>query len=145
VDGVAIGAEVTAFPYSISWDTHSVLDGRHSLTAVARDAAGNTRTSAAVSVRVNNVLPLASLNVDEGRAGSSAALSGAAMSGGLDVIPAVHQSRQVRFGSVPSVPGDARRRTPGESARVVAPFGGAAVPPVDQRTLSGEAMSNSTP
>ena len=33
-------------PYSIAWDTRGELNGSHTLTAVARDASGNTRTSA---------------------------------------------------------------------------------------------------
>ena len=54
LDGVNLGAEVTAAPYAISWDTTLVANGPHTLTAVARDAAGNTATSTAVSVTVAN-------------------------------------------------------------------------------------------
>jgi hypothetical protein len=54
VDGVDIGAEDTTAPYSISWDTTTVSNGSHVLTAVARDAAGNTRTSSGRTVRVSN-------------------------------------------------------------------------------------------
>jgi hypothetical protein len=54
VDGVAVGAEDTAAPYSIAWDTTTAPDGSHMLTAVARDAAGNSTTSASVSVTVSN-------------------------------------------------------------------------------------------
>src|SRR5439155_1588130 len=50
LDGVNLGAEVTTAPYSISWNTTLSANGTHSVTAVARDAAGNTATSAAVSV-----------------------------------------------------------------------------------------------
>jgi len=57
VDGANVGAEDTAAPYSSSWNTVSVSNGSHSVTAVARDAAGNTRTSAAVNVTANNVAP----------------------------------------------------------------------------------------
>jgi hypothetical protein len=55
VDGAALGPEVTAAPYSASWNTRTVSGGAHTLTAVARDNAGNTATSAAVSVTVTNV------------------------------------------------------------------------------------------
>jgi len=41
--------------YSITWDTTAVSNGTHTLTAVARDAAGNTQTSTGVTVTVNNV------------------------------------------------------------------------------------------
>ncbi|HET9271332.1 MAG TPA: Ig-like domain-containing protein, partial [Vicinamibacterales bacterium] len=54
-DGTNLGAEVTAAPYSLSWSTVTATNGTHTLTAVARDAAGNTRSSAAVSIVVNNV------------------------------------------------------------------------------------------
>src|SRR5262249_32998919 len=56
-DGVTqIGSEVTAPPYQVTWNTTSVVNGPHSLTAVARDAAGNSATSAAVTVTVSNVV-----------------------------------------------------------------------------------------
>jgi hypothetical protein len=64
LDGVNLGAEVTSSPYSFSWNTTTVVNGSHSLTAVARDAAGNTATSAAVIVTVQNAdttLPSVSL------------------------------------------------------------------------------------
>jgi hypothetical protein len=54
VDGVAIGGEDTTVPYSVAWDTTTASNGSHTLTAVARDAAGNTRTSAPVTVTVSN-------------------------------------------------------------------------------------------
>jgi hypothetical protein len=56
LDGVALGAEMTAAPYAVAWDTKAVANGAHMLTAVARDAAGNVGTSAAVSVTVANDL-----------------------------------------------------------------------------------------
>jgi hypothetical protein len=54
VDGNAIGAPVTSSPYSVAWDTTPVSNAAHTLTATARDAAGNTTTSSAVNVTVNN-------------------------------------------------------------------------------------------
>ena len=51
-----IGTAATA-PYAVSWDTTTVADGSVSLTAQAVDAAGNTGTSAAVTVTVNNTAP----------------------------------------------------------------------------------------
>ncbi len=54
VDGVALGAEDATVPYAISWDTTTAPDGSHTLTAVARDDAGNTTTSAPVTVTVSN-------------------------------------------------------------------------------------------
>ena len=54
LDGANLGAEDTSAPYSVPWDTAAASEGTHSLTAVARDAAGNTATSAARSVSVDN-------------------------------------------------------------------------------------------
>jgi hypothetical protein len=53
LDGANLGAEDTTSPYSITWNSTAASNGPHSLTAVARDAAGNTTTSTAVSVTVS--------------------------------------------------------------------------------------------
>jgi fibronectin type 3 domain-containing protein len=55
LDGANLGAEDTAAPYSAPWNTAAAANGSHTLTAVARDAAGNTTTASAVTVTVNNV------------------------------------------------------------------------------------------
>jgi hypothetical protein len=52
-DGKLVGTATTA-PYTVSWNTVLVANGSHILTAIAADAAGNTATSAAVSVTVAN-------------------------------------------------------------------------------------------
>ncbi len=52
----SIGVDTTA-PYSVDWNTTTVANGVFALTAVAKDAAANTTTSAAVSVTVANVAP----------------------------------------------------------------------------------------
>jgi hypothetical protein len=54
LDGVPLGAELTTSPYTVSWDSRTVADGLHILTAVARDSTGNLTTSAAVGVTVAN-------------------------------------------------------------------------------------------
>jgi hypothetical protein len=56
VDGNNIGAEDASNPYSVGWNSTGVANGLHTLTAVARDAAGNTQT-ASVSVTVSNAAP----------------------------------------------------------------------------------------
>ena len=69
VDGAALGAEDTAAPYTVSWNTTSAGDGPHTLTAVARDAAGNVAGSAPVTVTVaNGSAPPASGRFEEGSA-----------------------------------------------------------------------------
>ncbi|MFL6656109.1 MAG: Ig-like domain-containing protein [Sulfurifustis sp.] len=57
LDGANLGAEDTTAPYSIAWDTTGAADATHTLTAVARDAAGNIGTSVPVSVKVANAAP----------------------------------------------------------------------------------------
>src|SRR5260221_3518655 len=57
LDGANLGAEVTTSPYGVSWNTAAAANGTHSLSAVARDAAGNTTTSTAVAVTVDNAPP----------------------------------------------------------------------------------------
>jgi hypothetical protein len=53
VDGVNVGAEVTTKPYFTTWDTTTVADGPHTITAVARDMSQAT-TSNPVNVTVSN-------------------------------------------------------------------------------------------
>ena len=53
LDGNPLGTERTAAPYSIIWDSATTSNGPHTLSAVARDAAGN-RSSASVDVTVSN-------------------------------------------------------------------------------------------
>jgi len=58
MDGQNIGSELTTesspTKYLLSWDSHGVVNGPYTLTAVARDAAGNTTTSAGVAVTISN-------------------------------------------------------------------------------------------
>ena len=54
IDGVKIGAEDTTSPYSITWNSTTVANGAHSITAIARDSSANMRTSSARSVTVRN-------------------------------------------------------------------------------------------
>jgi hypothetical protein len=54
LDNVPLMTEDTTSPYSITWDTTTATNGSHTLTAVARDAAGNSIESPAVTVTVSN-------------------------------------------------------------------------------------------
>jgi hypothetical protein len=58
VDGTNLGAELTAAPYTRSWDTTLLTPGAHTITAIARDAAGNTATSTTVTVTVTKPPPI---------------------------------------------------------------------------------------
>ncbi len=57
LDGVNLLSEDATSPFSLSWNTTTATDGSHTLTAVARDVAGNTTTSAGVTVTVSNAHP----------------------------------------------------------------------------------------
>ena len=54
VDGVITGAEDFSSPYALTWDTRTVANGAHTLTARARDGSSNVTTSAPLSVNVAN-------------------------------------------------------------------------------------------
>lgn len=54
VDGAAIGIEDTSAPYSVQWNTFTVTNGNHCVTATARDAAGNVSTSPCTTFIVAN-------------------------------------------------------------------------------------------
>src|SRR5438445_2759711 len=73
LDGANVGAEVTAAPYTLSWNTATASNGLHTLTAVARDAAGNTATATAVSVTVANDLPPPTVSLTAPVAGAEVA------------------------------------------------------------------------
>jgi len=54
LDGANLGPEDTLAPFSTAWNTALQSNGSHTLTAVARDAAGNTTTSPVDAVIVSN-------------------------------------------------------------------------------------------
>jgi|GEM_PF-2298707 len=62
LDGVTLGAEDTLSPYNISWNTTTASNGAHTLSAIARDAAGN-KTTATASVTVSNIPATSALGV----------------------------------------------------------------------------------
>jgi glucose/arabinose dehydrogenase/PKD repeat protein len=76
LDGANLGSEDTSAPYSVAWDTTSAASGSHTLTAVARDAAGNSGSSQSVVVSVDNTQPSVSI---------TAPASGATVSGSVSV------------------------------------------------------------
>lgn len=56
LNGANLGSEDTSSPYSTSWNTTQVANGTHTLSAIARDAAGNTTTATSLTVTVNNAV-----------------------------------------------------------------------------------------
>jgi len=75
LDGANLGAEDTTNAYSVAWDTTTATDGAHTLTAVARDAAGNQTTSPTVTVTVANVTPGFTLTVTKAGSGNGTVTS----------------------------------------------------------------------
>jgi len=53
VDGTLVGTASQA-PWQVTWNSASVANGSHTITATATDSAGNSSTSAPVTVTVNN-------------------------------------------------------------------------------------------
>jgi hypothetical protein len=53
VDGTVVGS-ASASPYSFMWNSTTVADGSHSVTAKATDSKGDTATSTAVTINVQN-------------------------------------------------------------------------------------------
>ncbi len=95
LDGGNLGAEVTSAPFSLLWNTALSVNGSHTLTAVARDAAGNSTVSAAVVVTVTNVVggPIISLVT-----ASSISISGATITWTTDTP----SDTQVDYGPLPT-------------------------------------------
>jgi hypothetical protein len=114
VDGVALGAEDTTAPYSVSWDTTAATNAAHEVTAVARDAAGNRTTSASVSVTVSNAAPppppdgpVAAYAFDEGTGLTTADATGkghiGTLGGGVAWTPTGHSGGALSFDGVDDV------------------------------------------
>ncbi len=79
LDGVNLGVEDSTAPYSITWDTSLSTNGSHTLTAIARDGAGNLGTSAPIALTVNNGVasgPILHLKFDESSGSVAADSSG---------------------------------------------------------------------
>jgi RHS repeat-associated protein len=88
-DGSSVGIS-NAPPFTFSWNTTTLSNGQHSLTATATDDAGNRTTSAAVAVQVNNApLPTSSItspaNNASGLTGTVTLATSDAASTGLSV------------------------------------------------------------
>ena len=113
VDGVDTGPPDTTAPYALAWDSRTVPNGAHALTARATDAAGNSKLSASVTVNVANTssfqneilatgfdLPTAIKFLPDGRmlvvelAGHDQGAAAAVHDPGPDAVPADHQHRR---------------------------------------------------
>ena len=97
-DGANLGNALTAAPYTANVDTANAANGAHTLSAVARDLAGNQATATPVTVVVNNLvvtsLPTISLTSPVNGANYS---SPAAISLAASVTANGHTITQVQF------------------------------------------------
>ena len=72
VDGVDFGAPLSSAPFGLPWDTAQAAAGQHTIQVRAQDGAGNSTTSALVTVTVDNSAPTMSIDSP----GPGATLSG---------------------------------------------------------------------
>ncbi|MCH8041911.1 MAG: DUF1593 domain-containing protein, partial [Nitrospinae bacterium] len=71
LNGTNLGPEDTTNDYQVTWDTSTLAPGTYTLTALARDAAGNATTAAPITVTVTDsppALELSNVSVTSGRA-----------------------------------------------------------------------------
>jgi hypothetical protein len=104
VDGVNYGAAVTSAPYTIAFDSTTVSNGAHTITAAATDSGGNTVTSAGVSVTVAQATPttvsVTSPTAGATISGTSVALAATATPGtGLSITNVQFKVDGVNYGS----------------------------------------------
>ena len=81
LDGASVSAAVLASPFTYTWDTTKTSNGSHVLSAIAKDGAGNSTTSAAVTVTVSNT----SADTTPPTVSISAPAAGASVSGTVNV------------------------------------------------------------
>jgi hypothetical protein len=87
LDGAPLGSELTQPPYTMNWDTSTAPNGTHTLSAQARDAAGNQATAINLPVIVSNVVPVglvASYSFNEGSGGTVNDSSGNGNTGSIN-------------------------------------------------------------
>ena len=103
IDGASLGAEDTSSPYSVQWNTTTATPGSHQLTAVARDLAGNSTTSAVIAVTVNNgdgTAPVVSLTAPAAGAGVTGSVTVSAdASDNVGVVGVQFKVDGVNFGT----------------------------------------------
>ncbi|MDT3778237.1 Ig-like domain-containing protein [Nitrospira sp. MA-1] len=115
LQGANLGPEDMTNPYNTSWNTTTVPNGSYTLTAIARDAAGNTKTATARTVTVSNTSappppPLSPLNISNLSVSSGKAY--VLPTSGLQAGATVYIDRSYTFATVPTlVQGGAYIRT----------------------------------
>ena len=71
LDSAPLGVADTAAPYEAEWVTSTAVNGTHTLTAVARDAAGHVSTAGTLSVTVTNDVTAPSIGLVTPSAGAT--------------------------------------------------------------------------
>jgi hypothetical protein len=146
VDGINLGGEVGGNqtpPYSTTWNTATVSNGTHVLTAVARDPTANTATSS-ITVTVNNPTTVIVPNVvGQTQAAATTALTTA----GLAVSSSTASSVTVPAGSVISQsPAGGTAVVPGSTDAIVVSSGSSSPAiSVDQLVASDGHGTSTTP
>jgi hypothetical protein len=108
LDGAATGAEDVTAPYALPLDTTSLAAGAHTVSARARDAAGNVTTAAAVGVTVNNATGgqtgslVLRLTADGGAASSAIVSLGVPFAPGVLTSPSLLVVRDASGNEVPA-------------------------------------------
>ena len=96
LDGNPLGAEDITSPYSLSWNTASgalaTTSGPHTLAARARDTSGNTTTTAAINIVVDNVAPTGTIVINSGAAATNSTAATLTLSAS-DALSGVTQMR----------------------------------------------------
>jgi hypothetical protein len=98
LDGASLGSEQPGPTFSISWSSTTAANGVHTLSARARDAAGNTTVSSGVSVTVSNAQSsglVAAYAFDEG---SGSAVTDASGNGNTGTISGATWTTSGKFG-----------------------------------------------
>ena len=113
VDGNNAGSEDTTAPYSVAWNATGVSAGSHQIRAVARDTSGNTATSAAVAVTVDNTGLVAAYGFEEPTGTTATDSSGQANTG---TINGPTRTTGGRFGSALAFDGSNDQVTVPDSA-----------------------------
>jgi beta-lactam-binding protein with PASTA domain len=133
-----IGVDDTASPFEQPWATTTVANGSHTLTAIARDAAGHATTSATVAVDVNNAV---TVTVPSVVGLSQAAATSAIGAVGLVADVSSANSAFAPIGTIASQsPAGGSSATPGSHVAVVTSLG-ALVPNVVGQTQAAATPS----
>jgi hypothetical protein len=116
LDGVPLMSEVMSSPYAILWDTSKTSNGSHTLSARARDAAGNTGVAPGATVNVSNNGPSGLVAAYSFNEGSGSTTYDATGNGNSGTITGATWTNQGKFGNALTFNGTNSLVTIGDSA-----------------------------